>query len=376
MLVLMLLTHLPTRLTSAFGQPLGFVSAAEGFVLLSAYMAGLVYGKLAWQRGPADMRRAFWRRAVKIYGCQVSALLFLFTVIAFIGLSLSQPAVTNLMSFYLHAPVTAIASSLLLIYQPPLLDILPLYIVFMLASPWLLSLAHRHGWTMVMGGSVLLWLLTQFGLSEWLYNGFATVFSLSVPYQESGAFSIWAWQFIWMLGLWMGASRHEPATLPFTFPRWSVMLAGVLFLAGLSWRHSVGQVPFSDGTLNLLFDKWQLGPLRLINLFAVLVLIIRFGGDLARWLPRQRWLETLGAASLAVFCTHLAVVLLVLGVLGDDFERPWALDLPLLLASLGLLYMVASISQRRDGRKAGRASSMAGEGSPSLVPDMLDGRSA
>lgn len=343
MLVLMLLTHLPTRLTSAFGQPLGFVSAAEGFVLLSAYMAGLVYGKLAWQRGPADMRRAFWRRAVKIYGCQVSALLFLFTVIAFIGLSLRQPAVTNLMSFYLHAPVTAIASSLLLIYQPPLLDILPLYIVFMLLGPWLLSLAHRRGWTMVMGASVLLWLLTQFGLSEWLYNGFAAVFSLSVPYQESGAFSIWAWQLIWMLGLWMGASRHEPAAPPFTFPRWSVRLAGIVFLVGLSWRHSAGQVPFNEGTLNLLFDKWQLGPLRLINLFAVLVLVIRFGGDLARWLPRQRWLETLGAASLSVFCTHLAVVLLVLGVLGDDFERPWALDLPILVVSIAILYVTARI---------------------------------
>lgn len=36
MLVLMTLTHLPTRLSSPLGQPFGFVSAAEGFVLLSA----------------------------------------------------------------------------------------------------------------------------------------------------------------------------------------------------------------------------------------------------------------------------------------------------------------------------------------------------
>ena len=42
MLVLMTLTHLPTRVTDPLGQLFGYVSAAEGFVLLSGYMAGLV----------------------------------------------------------------------------------------------------------------------------------------------------------------------------------------------------------------------------------------------------------------------------------------------------------------------------------------------
>lgn len=40
MLVLMTLTHLPTKLADPLGQPLGYVSAAEGFVLLSACRAG------------------------------------------------------------------------------------------------------------------------------------------------------------------------------------------------------------------------------------------------------------------------------------------------------------------------------------------------
>ncbi len=40
MLVTMVLTHLPTRLRSYSDQPLGFVSAAEGFVFLSAFVAG------------------------------------------------------------------------------------------------------------------------------------------------------------------------------------------------------------------------------------------------------------------------------------------------------------------------------------------------
>lgn len=40
MLVLMTFTHLPTRFASPLGQPLGFVSSAEGFVFLSAFMCG------------------------------------------------------------------------------------------------------------------------------------------------------------------------------------------------------------------------------------------------------------------------------------------------------------------------------------------------
>ena len=38
MLMLMTLTHLPTRFGNYTGQPYGFISAAEGFVFLSAYM--------------------------------------------------------------------------------------------------------------------------------------------------------------------------------------------------------------------------------------------------------------------------------------------------------------------------------------------------
>jgi hypothetical protein len=46
-LALMTVTHLPTRLADPLGQPFGWVSAAEGFVLLSGFTAGLVYSRLA-----------------------------------------------------------------------------------------------------------------------------------------------------------------------------------------------------------------------------------------------------------------------------------------------------------------------------------------
>ncbi|MFX5203070.1 OpgC domain-containing protein, partial [Acinetobacter baumannii] len=63
------------------------------------------------------------------------------------------------------------------------------------------------------------------------------------------------------------------------------------------------------------------------------------------------WLETLGAASLTVFCAHLVLVLVLLGLLGADYERAWSADLLLLSACLLVLYGVARARLwiKRDG---------------------------
>ncbi len=352
MLVLMTLTHLPTRLTDPLGQPFGFVSAAEGFVLLSAYMTGLVYSRLARRDGVEAMRRAFWRRALKVYLSQAAILVFLLTVITAVGVRGDQEAVKNLVSWYLAQPREGLLFGLLLVYEPALLDILPMYIFFMLLSPWVLAFAMRHGWAAVLAASVALWGLAQFGFSERLYGWTVALTGLPVPFHEMGAFNAFAWQFLWFAGLWLGTGRSAPDAQPLRFPIWLVLLASGLALWGLIWRHwgEHGQAPFgADIELNLLFDKWQLGPLRLLNLIALGIVTVRFGPALARRLPRMRWLETMGAASLPVFCAHLVAVLLVLAFYGDNqLARPWWGDALLLAAVFGGMYLVARFTQGAD----------------------------
>ena len=236
MLVLMTVTHLPTRLTDPLGQPFGFVSAAEGFVLLSAFVAGLVYSRIGYVRGVDPMRQAFWRRVLKVYLCQAAILLFLFTVIAALGLHIDQPAVKNLMSYYLAEPRDGFLFGLLLIYEPALLDILPMYIFFMLMSPWVLAFAMRHGWTLVMAASVALWALAQFGLSEWIYGLAVHYLGLPVPFHEMGAFNSYAWQFLWFAGLCLGAGRNLPDARPLRFPAWLWMPALAIALYGFWWH--------------------------------------------------------------------------------------------------------------------------------------------
>ncbi|MET0544436.1 MAG: OpgC domain-containing protein [Variovorax sp.] len=348
MLVLMTLTHLPTRLTDPLGQPFGFVSAAEGFVLLSAYVSGLVYTRLAQRHGIGAMRLAFGKRVVKVWLAQAATLLFLFTIIAGLGVRIEQPAVTNLLTYYLAQPHQAFVSGLLLLYEPPLLDILPMYIFFMLLSPWVLGFALRHGWAGVMAASALLWAAAQYGFSEWVYGIAQAHFGLSVPFGEMGAFNTFAWQFLWFAGLCIGAGRQAPDARPLRFPGWVTTLAVAVASYCFVWRHfgDHGQAPFGgDAELNLLFDKWQLGPLRLVDLVALSLLALRFGPGLIERLPRMHALEAMGSASLPVFCAHLVAVLLVLAVYGDSHTaRPWWGDAVLLAAVFIGLYLVARLS--------------------------------
>ena len=350
MLVLMTLTHLPTRFADPLGQPFGFVSAAEGFVMLSGFMAGLVYTGRARRDGVPVMREAFLKRALKLYGCQAALLLFLFTTVAVIGVMAEQHAVEDLMSFYRLRPKAALVGSLMLIYNPPLLDILPLYIVFMLASPVLLLHGLRHGWNGILGASVALWLAAQFDLGRIVYDAAVALTHLPIPFRETGAFEIFAWQFLWVLGLWMGSSHARPDAPRTEFPRWLLRTAIGVAVVCLVWRHAVGQTPWpGHEAVNLAFDKWHLGVLRLIDFFALLVLAMRYGPALVQRLPRLRFLEVMGAASLPVFSAHLVLALLVLAVAGaaNAARAPW-IDVAILVVSFAVLYLVALVSRRID----------------------------
>jgi hypothetical protein len=349
MLVLIAVTHVPTRYSHWLTQPFGYVSAAEGFVFLSAFLVGAVYTRRAIEHGTPAMRSALWRRAGQVWLCQAGMLLFLFTVIANVGLRTDRQAIKNLISFYLEQPIDALWTGLALIYNPPLLDILPMYVLFMFASPLALTIGLKpRGWYVVLGGSLSLWLLAQYGLTQALYNTLVKAIDLKVPLHQTGAFDLVAWQFIWILGMWMG-SRREAVPPWRDFSRWIVAPCLIVGIGCMVWRHAVGLAPFGhDSELNQLFSKWELAPLRLLNFFALLVIVIRFGPWLAAR-ARFRWLETLGKASLPVFCAQVVAVLVVLSAVGDkQGELPLWADTVLLATVLVGLYGVALFSNRLD----------------------------
>jgi len=340
------MTHLPTWFSAHAGQPFGFVSAAEGFVFLSAFLVGSVYAHKARTRGYAVMRRALWSRALKVYLAHTGLLLFLLCVLVPIAVSRNAHAITGLASYYLERPHLALVSGLVLAYNPPLLDILPMYVLFLALSPLVLGVAMQRGWRLLLVLSAVLWLFAQYDGGLHVYKSLAALVGWPVPYGATGAFSFMAWQFLWLVGLRLGSMNGvtDPARLPID-RRWSgFALLAAMSLAAMffTWRHVVGQAPFgSDAVLNVLFDKWHLGPLRLLN-FAVLALIVVHARPLLVGWAAHSSIATLGRASLAVFSAHLLICLALLTIVGDAVRPHLSVfETLLLLGTLAALYGVA-----------------------------------
>lgn len=346
MLVLMTLTHMPTMYSLPSGQPLGFVSAAEGFVFLSAFMAGRVYGRRGRRDGFAVMQAAFHTRALKLYFCQLGLLVLAFTAIAWLGVHNRQGGVTGLLEFFFIDPVSAVAGAALLLHNPPLLDILPMYIVFMIVSPWLLRRGLQRGWRGVLAVSGLLWLGQQWGLGQWLYDEVAALTGLPIPYKDMGAFHWLAWQMLWVVGLWLGARQ---APLP-RMPLWVLVPASLYALGMLLWRHMAGQDPLPWlPAVGMLLDKWSLGPMRVLNFASVFLVLVSAGPWLVRVMPRPQALELLGRHALAVFCAHIVIALFTLAFFGStQVIRPWTTDVALLLAAFAGLFAVAMLLDERE----------------------------
>src|SRR6202049_1680558 len=214
MLVWMVMTHLPTWLPNYTNQPFGFVSASEGFIFLSALFTGCIYFRFAEHRGYAAMRKKIGMRTLRLYGYHVLLLTFAFLVAVPIASRGDRPNVHNLLDFYFTAgPRQSIIEPILLIYRPPLLDILPMYIIFLLLTPVVLTAAQRIGWKSILSASFTLWFLAQLGF-RWAEHDFVNrLLGVRIPLNEMGSFDLWGWQFLWTLGIWFGV-RWAQGNLP------------------------------------------------------------------------------------------------------------------------------------------------------------------
>jgi hypothetical protein len=122
---MMIVDHSPSALRRLTDQPLGFFSTAEGFVFVSAFLAGLLFRKRAEEFGFAAARAASIHRAGRIYRAHLATLCFAFILGSFFLPEL--PGLKNLLDRYLMNPWAAIGGSLALLFRPPLMDILPMW---------------------------------------------------------------------------------------------------------------------------------------------------------------------------------------------------------------------------------------------------------
>ena len=213
------------------------------------------------------LRKKLWRRTLKIYSYHLLMLAFAFTAAAAFAAETHRPALYNLLNFYLAHPVVAIIGSALLIYCPPLLDILPMYVIFLFLTPLALSVSARYGWRWVLAGSGLLWVAAQLGLRELCARRRGACDASADSAAGDGSV-----QPVCVAG---GLGDRPVAGHP---RRWRARcrwhgymvqpspLCGAVCAFFFEVRHGWLGPHLTQETLGIRVDKWQIGPLRLIGL--------------------------------------------------------------------------------------------------------------
>jgi hypothetical protein len=235
----------------------------------------------------------------------------------------------------------------LLQYRPSLLDILPMYVVFLALTPLARRIARKWSWDPVVYASFSIWAMAQFGLRAWSYRHI-NLFGLSVPENSTGAFDSYAWQLLWMVGLALGSiyadrlATDDPDGRRETgITRGLLTFSAMLAACFLILRYSPVDHWIDQNVYGWLIDKWHLGPARVINFAAMAILLMRFGHRIAAF-ALFKPLASLGRASIEVFSVHVLCCLA-----GDALSReadpnlPWWQQAMLIIFTVGALFLTA-----------------------------------
>jgi len=337
---LIFIDHLPPSLLTWFTiRNYGFSDATEIFIFISGYTAAFVYGRAMLESGVLIATARILRRVWQIYVAHV----FLFTIflaeISYVATRFENPLYTEEMGImdFLKQPDVTIVQALLLRFRPVNMDVLPLYIVLMLALPLILwSMKWRPDVTL--GLSVVLYAVT------WEYDLY-----LSAYPNGFWAFNPFAWQLLFVFGAWcaLGGARRMSRILASPVTMWiAIAYLVAAFYVTLTWY--VPQVPH---LMPKRFEQWMypidktnLDVLRFTHFLALAALTVRF---LPRDWPglKSRWLRPLilcGQHSLEIFC--LGVFLAFAGhfVLAEVSGGP-AMHALISLSGVLIMWGVASV---------------------------------
>lgn len=301
LLVCMTVNHLPTELRRVTDQSLGVFSAAEGFVFLSGLMAGWIYTRRLRRDGPEGLWNAAMARSKSIYLWHVGSFLAAFLCVQLTGRLLGFCSTTSPRLFVEH-PFTSLGLGFSLLYQPGLLDLLPMYCAFVLLLPAVLRALEAGKRWLVLGLSTLVWAAVQVapqGASAPLY------------FINTGIFNLFAWQLLFVAGIALGHARATPGPHVTRPNRWVVAAAAALALYCVCLQKAHWAPLWPDRLYGVLLNKPALGLLRMADFGCVAYLVSLVGARfpaLLSWRP----LALLGRHSLLVVATQSVLVVTLL----------------------------------------------------------------
>jgi hypothetical protein len=198
---------------------------------------------------------------------------------------------------FLEHPDVMIGQALMLKFKPVDLDVLPLYIVLVLALPLILwGLVKRPYLTML--GSAVLYVL-------------ARVFDWNLPSFPSGNwyFNPFAWQLLFVFGAWCGltgAVKIAPLIRSRVVLALALVWIAFSFVIVMTWHVPMLDAMVPKWLIHIIYpiDKSDLDMFRLIHFLALAVVFVRY-------IPRSwpmlhsrllRPLVLIGQHSLPMFC--------------------------------------------------------------------------
>ena len=294
------LDHIPYDIVSWLTlRNYGFSDAAEFFVFISGYTAGFVYSPAIANGQFLGATKRLLKRAWQLYIAHIFLFLFFIAQISRVARRFDNPMYGNEYNIllFLEHPDVMVGQALMLKFKPVDLDVLPLYIVLVLATPAILwGLTKRPRWTQL--GSAVLYVL-------------ARIFDWNLPSFPGGNwyFNPFAWQLLFVFGVWCGLSgAAEIATLIRSRVVMILALAWIAFsfVIVLTWHAPLLEALIPKWLMHVIYpiDKSDLDMFRLIHFLALAVVFVRY-------IPRDwpslrsnalRPLILIGQNSLPMFC--------------------------------------------------------------------------
>src|SRR5271156_505563 len=278
----------------------GFSDAAEFFVFISGYLAGYIYGPIIQAGNFLAATKRLLVRAWHLYIAHILLFLVFTAQIARAARKFDNPMYKdefNVANFLAH-PDELIWQGVPLGNKPGDLDVLPLFVVLVLASPLVLwGLVRRPNLTLL--GSAILYVLAR-----WFDWNLA-----SYPPGTTWYFNPFAWQLMFFFGAWCGMGGA--AKIWFLIKSRAALLISIAwilfaFLIVMTWHSAYLESLVPKWMIKAIYpiDKTDLDMLRFTHFLALALVVARFFPRKAEILG-SKWLRPMvlcGQHSLPLFC--------------------------------------------------------------------------
>ncbi|TQF40065.1 membrane protein [Bradyrhizobium sp. UNPF46] len=316
------LDHIPHEVVAWLTlRDYGFSDAAEVFVFISGYLVGWLYGPvIAGGYFLAALKR-LWRRALSLYVAHIMLFLLFTAQVARTARRFDNPMYAhefNVFNFLAH-PDELIEQAILLKYKPVNLDVLPLYITLVFASPFIVWCLVRRP-NLTLAGSVVL-----FGLARWFDWNIA-----SYPPGTTWYFNPLCWQLIFIFAAWCGIGQIDKIGR-WVWSRTAMALAAAwvvfAFLIVMTWHFHALEAFVPKWMIKAIYpiDKSNLDLLRFSHFLALAILVTCC---VSRKWPALHsvWLRPVilcGQHSLPIFCLGVFLSFSAHWILTQYSEGVW-----------------------------------------------------